>query len=181
LSEPALAPARPRIRGLVIVAFVVYLVLLAWVVLWKLQLPFIGESNARVIKLVPYVSAGGDGGSGLLEAVVNGLLFVPFGAFLGLLSPSWKWWKHLMVVTGVSVAFEVAQYILAVGSSDVTDVIDNTLGGLVGLGLLALVRRGSKQRGGTAVSWVLVVGTGVFLVAAVLFFLSPLHFHDPRR
>jgi glycopeptide antibiotics resistance protein len=37
-----------------------------------------------------------------------------------------------------SVAVEIIQYIFAIGATDITDVITNTLGGFIGLGLYTL-------------------------------------------
>ena len=54
-----------RGRGRLTLAFVGYLVLLAWVVLWKLEVPWIGEAATllRPLKLVPFVSSGDAGAS----------------------------------------------------------------------------------------------------------------------
>ena len=72
---------------------------------------------------------------------MNILLFIPFGLYLGLLAPSWRWWKATGVFVGASLVLEVIQHLLSTGSFDITDVIVNTAGGLAGLGLLALARR----------------------------------------
>lgn len=169
----------PR-RGLLVAAFVVYLVLLAWIILWKLQLPYVGGGALREIKLVPYIPAGGDGGSNPLEVAFNVILFIPFGVFMGVLARDWRWWKQLAVFAGTSIVFEVAQYVFAVGSSDISDVIDNAVGGMIGLGVLALARRGSRERADVIVGRVLVIATGVFLLMVGLFVLSPLQFHARR-
>ena len=68
--------------------------------------------------------------------LVNLLLFVPLGIYLAALGARYI---PLMVV-GVSVALEIAQFVLATGSSDLTDVIVNAVGALIGLGLFALLR-----------------------------------------
>ncbi len=172
-------PRAPR-RGLLVAAFVVYLVLLAWIILWKLQVPYVGGGALREIKLVPYIPADGDGGSNPLEVAVNAFLFIPFGVFMGVLARSWRWWQHLAVFVGASIVLEVVQYVAAIGSSDITDVIDNALGGMIGLGLLALARRRSEERADARIGRVLVIGTGVFLLIVGLFVLSPLQFHARR-
>ena len=150
--DPAATPAaraapRTRLAGR---SSSVYLVLLAWVVLWKLEVPWVGEAGERIVKLVPFVATGDAGASTPFEVVANLALFVPFGVYLGLLAPSWPWWKVAGTVAAVSLALEVAQYVLAVGSSDLTDVVVNTAGGVVGLGLVALARRrfGARDRHG---------------------------------
>lgn len=52
---PQLEKTRSASGGLPLVAlFVVYLVLLSWVVLWKLEVPYVGGGALRRIKLVPF-------------------------------------------------------------------------------------------------------------------------------
>lgn len=161
-------------------AFVIYLILLTWIILWKLQLPYAGGGALGEVNLVPYIGTRGHGGSAPLEVAFNVILFVPFGVFLSLLTRSWQWWKYLVVLVGVSFAFEATQYVLAIGRSDITDVINNTLGGMLGVGLLALARRGATERADAVTGRVLVVGAGILLLAVALFVLSPLQFHESR-
>lgn len=91
---PVAKPSRGGGRGLLAVLFMVYLVLLAWVVLWKLEVPYVGGGALRQIKLVPFARTAEAGASAPLEVVANVMLFVPFGLYLGLLAPSWPWWKY---------------------------------------------------------------------------------------
>ena len=39
----------------------------------------------------------------------------------------------LLIIAGISLLLEITQYILAIGSSDITDLITNTAGGLLGI------------------------------------------------
>lgn len=162
--------------NLLVVLFVVYLVLLAWIVLWKLEVPWLGVDAQRVLKLVPFVSTADAGASAPAEVAVNAVLFVPFGLYLGLLAPSWPWWKATGVVACASLGLEVAQYVLAVGSSDVTDVVVNTAGGLVGIGLLALARRRLPASTTTVMAGVCSIGTVLALLASGLVVASPMRY-----
>ena len=114
--------------------FVVYLVLLAWMVLWKFEMPWVGTAALlpRPLKLVPFVPSGDAGASAPQEVIANLLLFVPFGIYLGLLAPSWRWWANAAVFAGASTVLEVTQHLISVGSFDTTDIIVNTAGGLAG-------------------------------------------------
>ena len=114
------------------------------------------------------------------KVVANVVLFVPFGLYIGLLAPSWPSWKVAGAVAGTSLVLEVAQYVLAVGSSDVTDVLVNTAGGLAGIGLLALARRGLRARTTTVMTRVCSIGTVLALLASGIFFASPLRYAPPR-
>ena len=128
--------ARSLARASLVALFVVYLLLLGWIVIWKLESPWVGGD--RAIKLVPFLATGEAGASAPAEVFVNLVLFVPFGLYLGLLAPSRPWWRVATTVVGGSLALESTQYLLGVGRSDVTDVVVNLVGGLAGLGLLAL-------------------------------------------
>ena len=165
-----MVPTRSR---LLVAAIVVYLVLLAWIILWKLEVPWIGEAAGlpRPLKLVPFVPSGDAGGSKPLEVVANVLLFVPFGLYLGLLT-RWKWWAVLAAAAGFSLALEVTQHLISVGSFDSTDVIVNAAGGLLGF---LLVRR-------LALPWprIMIIGGVVAILAVVAFIASPLHY-GPQR
>lgn len=161
-----------------VVLFAVYVILLAWIILWKLEVPFIGAVGTGHIKLVPFVASGPDTASEPLEVAANLLFFLPFGMYLGLLRPSWSRWKHAGAIAAASLLLEVSQYVLAVGSSDVTDVIANTAGGAVGVLAIGFLRRGRKVNT-TVVTRVCLVGTTLAVVACLVFFASPLHF-GPR-
>ena len=50
-----------------------------------------------------------------------------------MLKPAWSFGRKLLAVVALSVTYEVLQYVLAIGASDITDVITNTLGGAAGL------------------------------------------------
>ncbi|WP_211195947.1 VanZ family protein, partial [Agromyces sp. H66] len=170
-----------RSRSVHLVAlFLVYLALLVWLVLWKLEPPYTGNGELRHIKLVPFAPTAEDGASEPFEVVANVVLFVPFGLYLGLLAPSWPRWKLASVVAGSSLALEVTQWVLSIGSCDVTDLIVNTAGGLAGLGLLILASRRLRDRAGTVMTRVCSIGTVLSLLAVGIFITSPVHYAPLR-
>ena len=124
------AEKKPIAEGghILVALFAVYLVLLAWAVVWKLDVPYVGEAALlpRPIKLIPFVPSAEAGGSAPLEVVANFLLFVPFGVYLGLLAPTWPWWRWTGVLVGASFVLETTQHVLSTGSFDTTDVIVNS-------------------------------------------------------
>ena len=181
-SEKADGGSEPtrRVRGILLwVLFALYVAMLVWVVVWKLEVPHIGRGGIREVKLVPFAPDACDGASAPSEVLANMLLFIPFGVYLGLLAPRWPWWRIAGALVAASLSLEVAQYALAVGSSDTTDLITNTAGGLAGLGLLALARRRLEARTVTAVTTVCAVLTVIALLAIAAFVASPLRF-TPR-
>ncbi len=162
---------RPPTRTALVTLFVVYLVILVWTVLWKLEVPWTGGDT--MVKLVPFVAAGGAGASAPVEVVANPVLFIPLGIYLGLLAPRWPWWAAAGTIAGASVALEVTQYVLAVGRSDTTDVIVNTLGGIVGLGLPALARHTLAARTATVMTQICSIATVLALLGGGLYLASP--------
>ncbi len=120
------------------------------------------------------------GASAPIEVVTNLLLFVPFGLYLGVLAPAWQWWKATSVFVGASLLLETTQHLLSVGSFDTTDIIVNTVGGVIGLGLLALLRRALQARTTSAMTRVFAVGTVLSVLAVGIFVASPLHY-GPQR
>lgn len=169
-------PSRAGGRVLLFALFMLYLVLLAWIVLWKLEVPYFGDGGLRQIKLVPFAPSACNGASAASEVVANVLLFIPFGFYLGLLTPAWPWWRKTGTIAGASLAAEVVQYVTAVGSSDVTDLITNTAGGLAGLGLLAIVRRRLGARTVPAMTRICSALTVLALLATAIIVVSPLSF-----
>jgi glycopeptide antibiotics resistance protein len=153
-------------RGLWLL-FAVYLAALTWIVLWKLQMPWIGGVD-RVLKLVPFVASGDLGASRPVEVVLNLLIFLPLGGYLRLLVPHRRWWGAGAVAAGTSLFYEVTQFVLAIGSTDATDVIVNTAGGLLGY---ALARR--LQVDGATLQ-ICALGTTVAVAACALFVAAPL-------
>lgn len=69
------------------------------------------------------------------EIILNVLSFIPFGIYISMLKPNWSFLKKIVPITGVSLLFEVLQFIFAIGGSDITDLIGNTLGGIIGVGV----------------------------------------------
>lgn len=157
-------------RAFLIVLFFIYLVLLVWVVMWKLHEPFIGRDDMREIKLVPFAISSIYGASDPIEVVQNLAVFVPLGIYLGMLKPTWRWWTIVLVAAALSLAFEIAQYVTAAGSSDTTDVVVNTAGALAGFGVLALARRTLQHRAPRALTVTLALGTvlSIGIAAAII-------------
>jgi glycopeptide antibiotics resistance protein len=167
----------------VTVLFVVYLLLLAWAILWKFEIPYVGRAAglAHPIKLIPFLPSGNDGPSNPFEVLANILLFVPFGLYLGSLAPRWRWWMLTAVFLAASLVLEITQHLLSTGSFDTSDLISNTAGGAAGLGLLALSRRRFGSRMGIIGVRVAAIGTAVSLIALTALIVSPLRYgpqHD---
>lgn len=83
----------------------------------------------------------------LLEFTANILMFVPLGLCIGLLLPKRAQWAGLLILPALSVAIETAQYVfLANRLATVSDVVANSLGGWIGLGIAFLIRAAVHAR-----------------------------------
>ena len=128
-----------KILSRVLLAF--YLLTLLWLTLFKLSydIPSIlANYQTRSLNLIPFVTYGQ---TGISETVSNFVTFIPFGLLLSLNFKKAALWRLLIVVFGFSVAVEALQFILAIGTTDVTDVVTNTFGGLVGIVLYRLANK----------------------------------------
>ena len=127
--------------------FVVYLVLLVWLILLKLQFSFTALQDARYVNFIPFYYTEQASSSFHISEVMNNLLvFAPFGIFLGILKND-TWFLHKIIGIAIfSLALETAQFAFAIGRADITDVISNTLGGMLGILLYAILLKIFKNK-----------------------------------
>ena len=137
-----------------------YLLACAWVILMHRTLETLNwlcDPRMRSLSLAIYWNGA--------ESLANILIFVPMGAYIAMLSGRPLAVK-LMLVLAATVGFETLQYVLACGTSDVMDVIDNFVGGVLGVFLCGwLVRRLGAGR----LLPLAAVGTAVFCLAVCFF------------
>lgn len=114
----------------------IYLILLVWLVLFKLSfdLSSILTLHRRSINFRPF-------NSHTSEMVLNFIFFIPFGLLLSVNYKETSMWSKLAIVFLFSFTAELLQYTFAIGATDITDLINNTLGGLAGLILYRLSNR----------------------------------------
>lgn len=160
---------------LTIILFVVYMLLLTGVILFKL--PFYSEKlsdGIRVINLIPFQGSFDKNGVIILREIIdNILLFIPLGIYICMLKSKWPFMKKTLPAIGLSLTFEVIQFIFAIGRSDITDVLGNMLGGVIGIGIYVLLSKIFKNRTVKVVNvFALAVTIYVVLRFAYLFYLS---------
>ncbi len=149
---------------------VVYLIVLSWIILFKLQFSLSELGHIRSINLIPFnESVIINGKIDIDEIINNALVFIPVGAYLHMLMPDTAFLKKIGIVFGISLAFEVLQFIFAIGASDVTDLITNTAGGVIGIAIVYLVSVALKDKTHKILNRIALVCT--VLVAAFLFVL----------
>ena len=109
-----------------LVVFGIYLALLVWCILFKFALRPEEIPHLRGINLIPYAaSVVVNGKVQISEIIENMLVFLPFGLCISAFYPDSEIQNRILLASGLSLFFEVTQYIFAIGASDITDVIDN--------------------------------------------------------
>lgn len=127
-------------KKLTFILFIIYLLALNWLVLFKLHFSFDQIDRVRVINMIPF------NGNGFSEVYNNIRIFVPLGIFMCMLKSKWSFMKKLLSIFGFTLAFEIIQFVLAIGRSDITDILANTLGGTIGIGIYKLLFKILKHR-----------------------------------
>ena len=130
-----------------ILIFGIYMFLLIWLILFKFVTSLDDLSHLRNLNLIPFHgSMIVNGKLNFREIIYNILVFVPLGVYINIFYHKWPWYKKVAICLGISLFFETAQYVFAIGASDITDLIDNTLGGICGIVLANLFMRMSKEK-----------------------------------
>lgn len=130
----------PQKKKFSYIVFSIYLFFLVWLVLFKLSSPLELLFTQRGINLIPFNLSEDAGFSlQLKEILYNVFVFVPFGIYLCIIGKKLKFWQGALISLGLSLTFEIIQYILALGISDITDLITNTAGAMIGIGLHSLL------------------------------------------
>jgi glycopeptide antibiotics resistance protein len=123
----------------------------------------VAEHQMRSVNVIPFL---GFGQTGRSETVSNLVVLVPFGLLLGVNFKDTQLWRLITATLVLSVVVETLQFILAIGITDVTDVIMNTLGGLCGLVLYRLVNTVMRTE---ILDWIIAaVGTILGIVFILL-------------
>lgn len=129
-------------QSLTTVLLVVYLFVLTWIILFKMQFSIKELDHLRNINLIPFhESVIVNSRIDLSEIYDNVLVFVPFGLYVSMLKNNWTFLKKVALIASVSLAYEVLQFIFAIGASDITDLIGNTFGGIIGIGIYFVLRK----------------------------------------
>ena len=163
-----------RQKNLTIFLFMVYILLLTWIVLFKLQINFSKLDYMRNINLIPFhQSMIVNGHINLREIIYNVFVFVPMGIYISICKPDWSFLKKIIPSLGISLLFEVLQYIFAIGASDITDIIGNTFGGIIGICIYELFHKIFKDKTITIINVIAsIVSILAISMCAILIFAN---------
>jgi glycopeptide antibiotics resistance protein len=142
---------------------IAYLLFLTWAILWKCGALFIGDGAERTINLLPFNN------NTTWEMQFNIAVFIPFGFYLSAYKQKMKFVMLIVVTLFVSFALEAVQFALAIGRSDITDLLLNTLGGMIGIAGFSILSRLFGKNGRKATFIVCVLLTLLVLYMTVSF------------
>jgi glycopeptide antibiotics resistance protein len=152
------------------ILLVIYLIVLVWILIFKLGVRFSYMGN-RSVNLIPFSrSSASNGRIDLSEIILNVIVFMPLGIYAGALFRRWTWVNRVFFVFLISLLIEGLQYILRVGAFDITDIITNMSGGIIGLMMFGIIERlfNNKTRSQRFINIVAVMGTVLIISLLVL-------------
>jgi glycopeptide antibiotics resistance protein len=154
-------------RKLTIILLILYLLVLSWIILLKTRFSFAFVDTGRSINLIPF---GGmairNGLPNYHEIIDNLLVFVPFGVFISMLATKKSLVNLIVPVILLSMFFELIQYIFAIGASDITDLMANTFGGIIGTWIFFIFHKICKENVYKVINitaLVLAIGLALFI------------------
>ena len=162
-------------RNLSIGLFIVYFLALIWIIIFKFQFSFDNLDHIRNINLIPFSgSVIVNGKLDLSEIVDNVLVFVPYGIFVCMLKSQSSFMEKIISIFITSLIFEILQFIFAIGASDITDLIGNTLGGIIGIGIFYIMSKFFKEKTYKIVNIIsLIAAIMLILLVSVLIIANP--------
>lgn len=129
------------------IIFTLYLIALTWIFLFKFSISFEAvlaqaDSLKRSINLIPFTQTVVINGRMVFrEMFFNLFIFVPFGGLIGVADKRSAFKRKAGYIALFSLGIEALQYIFALGATDITDLIMNTAGGVLGLLLYDLLAK----------------------------------------
>ena len=140
-----------------------YLLMLTWIIVFKMA--FSPGMLARIltVNLIPFgASVIVNGHISFSEIIQNALAFIPLGIFIHALWEEKPLINRILPIIFTSLLFEMAQFIFAIGASDITDLISNSLGGIAGIGIATALSKFLPKH------WRKLVNAGCLIGALVL-------------
>lgn len=138
--------------------FIIYMIILIWIILFKLSINIGDMDTIRKInlRLFYYENAAT---FQVKEVIENIIIFIPMGIMLKCMGVSTK--KSVLIGFITSFILEMMQYILAIGVSDITDIVTNTSGVIIGSYIYMIFLMIFKNRE--------IINKIVFMIGCILF------------
>ena len=127
-----------KAKSVTIVLTTIYSFMVVWIILFKMstlsEIPYL--DHIRNINLIPF-HYDDETSSHLSEVLENVMIFIPLGVYLKMLKITDA--KAILFGMTCSLGLEILQFILAVGATDITDIMTNTAGTAIGVGIYAIL------------------------------------------
>ena len=150
-----------------------YLLALIWVIVFKMEFSIKDFPQIRNINLIPFSQpAIVNGKADIGEIFLNVIAFIPYGLFLHTLMDKKSILKKILLIFATSFVFELIQYIFSIGASDITDIISNTLGGIIGLVISILMVKLLKDNWVKSINIISIVCAALLTALFVILFLA---------
>lgn len=146
------------------ILFVIYFLFLCWLVLFKFSFSFEDIQRYRAINLDPFHDALNHP-IRTREVIYNILIFIPYGILISIAKENKSILNRVFQIFLTSLVFEILQFVFMIGSSDVNDLITNTLGGVIGIVIYGIFK---KVFGKNSVKIINTLSI-IFLIFAVIF------------
>lgn len=156
-------------KNFLAVMFVVYFLILTWIIVFKMSFSLEELGHIRSLNLIPLkgsVIVNGKLDAG--EILQNVIAFIPLGVFIRALAGKRNLSREIAAAALISIAYETLQFILEIGRTDITDVLANTIGGIIGIMVCAAIEKicGREDRFILVIS--ICTGIGTFAVAGLV-------------
>ena len=127
--------------NLVKILFGIYCILIVWIILFKFSLSIndiTGLDKIRNINLIPFYYSNEVSGH-FKEVLENLLIFIPFAIYLKMLNKD----NEKIILYGLifSLVLEISQFIFKLGATDITDLITNSMGTVIGVYFYILLEK----------------------------------------
>lgn len=157
-------------RTISITLFAIYLILLCWILVLKLGVHF-SYMSSKSYNLIPFVEIFTDFAKlDKAEIILNVLIFIPVGVYTALIFEKRSLKGQLLLILFISSSIEVIQFIVQIGAFDSTDIVTNTVGGLLGIALLTLIQHywRNRERAQRWINFLAALLTIIFILLLVL-------------
>ena len=157
------------------IIFAIYGFILIWIVLFKMAFS-VDEIRwlqaTRTVNMIPFYYDTDVGRIQTREVLLNVIVFIPMGLYLKMFALSGS--KAILYGFFSSFVFEFCQFLFAIGGSDITDIITNTFGTVIGVCLYALLRKifSNKQKADRFINRAASIALLIFCTLVVLLFLA---------
>lgn len=151
------------------ILFTIYIFLVIWIILFKLSVSIDQLPHFRSINLIPFYYPNKTTYQ-IREVLDNLIIFIPLGLYLKTLNINSD--RTIFLGFLLSISLELSQYIFCLGASDITDLITNTTGVLVGVGLYYLLKKIFKEKTNKIILALAAIVTILFVSLIIIILIN---------